>query len=288
MRRPKKKSSRSWRQLRRDTPGYLMPIAAGEWILETTVDWLGRWAIIDLIRIIGSLSLVWVAYSYLTSADERKSAAESQLKSKHYQAWQMINSAVGMKSDSGRRSAIQDLLADGVSLYGIDLSKSMMAGLNIQGANIADSNFREAELSDACFRRTYAVGADFTGSTLHSANFDYSELSDSSFKDGQFIGATFEGADLSYSDLRDAILPEGIRRAKSIKGANIYRASFPATDSNLIDWALAGGAVCIASDVEWLSFKRSPTKQKFAPEDCEAILSEPDPHDPVEEDHCTN
>ena len=72
-----------------------------EWLTETVVFWLNRWALLDLIKILGALSVVVVAWHYITGANERTTA-------KHYQAWQVINLAHGKGGSGGRVEALQE------------------------------------------------------------------------------------------------------------------------------------------------------------------------------------
>jgi uncharacterized protein YjbI with pentapeptide repeats len=66
-------------------------------------------------------------------------------KQKHYQAWQVINTAQGKGGSGGRVEALQELLADGVSLIGIDVSDAFLRNVELNGAQLVRSNFPDAE-----------------------------------------------------------------------------------------------------------------------------------------------
>jgi hypothetical protein len=280
MRRPREKKVRSWRKLKRDTPASLMPIAAGEWVLEKIVNWLGRLAIIDLIRIVGGLSLVWVAVSYAMSASERREAAESQLKAKHYQAWQVINSASGMISDSGRSDALRDLIDDGVSLLGIKLASANLPGIDLSDGQLQDADMTNVIMLGGCFKRANLLNANMSNGVFDKSDFEGATLLGAKMKSTQLFYVSFDNADLSYADLRDAIVPTRLMAAKSIKGANIYGASAPSNQQDFFQKALKAGAVCISSDGDWemyLGLLGSPmaSRRIFTERECNPRFIEP-------------
>ena len=47
------------------------------------------------------------------------SESKDRIKQKHYQAWQVINSAQGKGGSGGRIDALEELHADGVPLVGV-------------------------------------------------------------------------------------------------------------------------------------------------------------------------
>jgi hypothetical protein len=54
------------------------------------------------------------------------SESKDRIKQKHYQAWQVINSAQGKGGSGGRIDALEELHADGVPLVGIDVNGAFL------------------------------------------------------------------------------------------------------------------------------------------------------------------
>jgi hypothetical protein len=66
------------------------------------------------------------------------------MKQKHYQAWQVINSAQGKGGSGGRIDALEELHRDAVPLVGVDVSDAFLQGVDLNGANLLRGNFRAA------------------------------------------------------------------------------------------------------------------------------------------------
>jgi hypothetical protein len=113
---------KAWREYGSNCSKWTRPFLRIEWLTEWAVYRLNQWAFIELAKQVASLSIVWVAFTYVLTTGERRQAAEDQRKSKHYQAWQIVNSAQGKNGDGGRIEALQDLVRDGISLSHLDVS----------------------------------------------------------------------------------------------------------------------------------------------------------------------
>ena len=120
---------------------------------------LSGWAFVEVLEDLGMLSLVVAAIFYFGDGPNRR-------KQKHYQAWQMINTAQGKGGSGGRVEALQELLADAVSLVGIDVSDAFLRNVELNGAQLVRSNFRGADVRNASFRKANMQYADLT-----TANF---------------------------------------------------------------------------------------------------------------------
>ena len=77
--------------------------------------------LVDLARLLrileysSFLSVMFAVVVYFNEAPDRK-------KQKHYQAWQVINTAQGKGGSGGRIEAMQELNADKIPLVGVDAS----------------------------------------------------------------------------------------------------------------------------------------------------------------------
>ena len=73
------------------------------------------------------------------------------MKQKHYQAWQVINSAQGKGGSGGRIDALEELHRDPVPLVGVDVNDAFLQGVELNGANLLRANFRSADIRGGSF-----------------------------------------------------------------------------------------------------------------------------------------
>jgi hypothetical protein len=219
---------------------YAVPFIAFEWVWEWVAYGLSNWHFLEVLEYLGSFSvLVAVIFYYSESGD--------RIKQRHYQAWQVINTAQGKGGSGGRIEALQELNADGVPLVGVDVSGAFLRELELEKANLLRADFSAADL-----RGSDLKSADFTDADLHSANFRGSSLNNASFKDANMnnvdlwgsdlTGAKLDGADMENADLGSANLRDiQWEQLKSIKMANI--AGVKNAPEGFCEWALKNGAV---------------------------------------------
>jgi len=238
--REEKKAPPAW-QLRRTQVRHrwAVPFQALEWILDWIAYGLSRWAFLEVLEYLGIFSvLIAVIFYFAESGDRRKQ--------KHYQAWQVINTAQGKGGSGGRIEAIQELNEDHQPLVGLDAPGAFLQGIQLPGANLLRSNLEASDLRDSRL-----AGANLEFANLHSANFrggDWSRarLRDAELEDADLVGANLSGCDLAGANLRNADLRNtdisGLiwRDIKSIDGANIHGIRNP--PAGFLPWALAHGA----------------------------------------------
>jgi hypothetical protein len=219
--------------------GWLVPFA---W-LEHKMDWmaylLAHWSLLKVLGYLESFGVLIAVIFYFSESGDR-------LKQKHYQAWQVINSAQGKGGNGGRIDALEVLNADGVPLVGVDLSSAFLVGIQLPKANLNRADFEGADA-----RKAQMAGASIDDASLQNANFRDANLQGSSLQgsrldDADLSGANFESADLSgvsleNSDLRNVDL-KGVKWTdlKTIQGAEICGVKNP--PPGFLDWALAHGA----------------------------------------------
>jgi hypothetical protein len=219
---------------------WLLPFITFEWIWDWIAYLLSCWSFIDVLDYVGRFSILVAVIFYFAGAGDR-------IKQRHYQAWQVINTAQGKGGSGGRIEALQELNADRVPLVGMDVSSAFLQGLKLENANLL-----RADLSGADVRRSDLRSADFTSANLHFANFRESFLENASFRSADLTdvdlwgsdlrGASFDDADLSGADLRYAELGN-IRweQMKKLTGANI--AGIKHAPEGFVAWAMRNGAV---------------------------------------------
>jgi uncharacterized protein YjbI with pentapeptide repeats len=193
----------------------------------------------------GSFSVLLAVIFYFSESGDR-------IKQRHYQAWQVINTAQGKGGSGGRIEALQELNADRVPLVGVDVSSAFLQGLKLEHANLLRSNFsaadlRGSDLKSADFTMANLRAANFRGSNLEEASFEDAEMNDVDLWRSDLKGAKLDGADLSGADLRFADIRDiEWKQLKSIKDANI--AGVKNAPAGFVDWALKNGAVEASSD----------------------------------------
>ena len=89
----------------------LVPLHWLEWSCRWLVYWLSGWAFLEVLEYVGTLSIFFAVVSYFAESGDR-------IKQKHYQAWQVINTAQGKGGAGGRIDALQELNEDKCPWWG--------------------------------------------------------------------------------------------------------------------------------------------------------------------------
>ena len=224
---------------------WLVPLLAIEWVFEWIAFALSRWSFLEVLEYLGSFSILLGVIFYFSESGDR-------LKQKHYQAWQVINTAQGKGGSGGRIEALQELNADGVPLVGVDVSGAFLRGIRLPGARLIRADLQAVDARDSDFQ-----AADFMGANLHAGNFRHSNLSGSNFEgadlgesdlcSANLNGAVLDGATLDAAELGNADLSKlKWQKIESLKGANIRQVRN--APEGFIPWAIQHGAVTTASD----------------------------------------
>jgi hypothetical protein len=236
-----------WREFRQRAPSKaLTPLYAANWAVDWAAYYLGSWSVVELLEYLGSFSILFAAIVYFAGASDR-------LKQKHYQAWQVINTAEGKGGNGGRIDALEELNHDRVSLIGVNVAGAYLQGLRLEGAQARRANFAEADLRDANLQ-----GARLSDADLHYTNLRGANLKDCNLTDARMEDADLAGADLSQSDLGGAVLDRAdLRNAnldrmrdwrgiKSMDRANIF--GVRNAPPEFLEWARKRGAVEVKGD----------------------------------------
>ncbi|MEO1591846.1 MAG: pentapeptide repeat-containing protein [Cyanobacteria bacterium J06632_22] len=155
-----------------------------------------------------SIAIVVAVILYIKGAPDRRAQ-------KHYEAWRVIDlaAASGVPKSFARNRALQDLLADGVSLSGIDAPGANLSGIELAGADLSNSNLRGANLEKADLRRANLEKADLQGANLESAQLTEATLDDANLQQtnlrySEMWRVSLIDADLSQAELRWAEIGE--------------------------------------------------------------------------------
>src|SRR5712664_665649 len=209
--------------LRRQTirHAWAVPLWAFEWFWEWVAYALSNWSFLEVLEYLGSFGVLIAVVFYFAESGDR-------VKQKHYQAWQVINTAQGKGGNGGRIEALQELNTDGISLVGVDVSDAFLQGVHLESARLGRSNFNGADLRESDFSLADFSKADLQsanlrqstlrGADLEGADFTNADLWAADLSGAQLSGAKLAGADLSYANLANIKW----REIAVFKSANIY------------------------------------------------------------------
>jgi hypothetical protein len=231
-----------WSEFKKRSPvGFLKPFFFVNWVADWGACLLSKWSLLELLEYLGSFSILFATIFYFAGASDR-------LKQKHYQAWQVINSAQGRGGNGGRIDALQELNEDHVPLVGVNVADAYLQGVQLERAELRRGNFSSADLRNAVLKKSSLEDSDFQFANLRSADLGGSSLAGSNFSDSDLSGATFTGADmdgltLDRAGLRGADL-QSVKNwlgIKGIKNANIL--GVKNAPDGFAEWAKKMGAV---------------------------------------------
>jgi hypothetical protein len=231
-----------WREFRKRAPAKaLEPLYAVNWAVDWAAYGLGSWPVVELLEYLGSFSILFAAIVYFAGAPDR-------LKQKHYQAWQVINTAEGRGGNGGRIDALQELNRDRVSLIGVSVAGAYLQGLRLEQAQARRADFAGADLRDANLTRASLPDADLHFTNLRRANLKHCDLSGAHLDDADLAGADLSQADLGgavldRADLQNANLAHvrNWQAIKSLDKANIF--AVRNAPPGFADWAKKRGAI---------------------------------------------
>ena len=156
-----------WRERKaRTRHRWLVPLLAIDWLWEWMAFLLSNWSFLEVLEYLGSFSiLIGVIFWFSESGD--------RVQQRHYQAWQVINTAQGKGGSGGRIEALEELNADHVALTGVDVSSAFLQTLRLPHAQLMRANFSAADLRDSDLG-----GSDLTWAELRSANLAQRQAGD--------------------------------------------------------------------------------------------------------------
>jgi Pentapeptide repeats (8 copies) len=223
----------------RASAGWLVPLVALEWVWEWAAFALSNWAFLEVLEYLGTFSILVAVIFYFSEAGDR-------IKLRHYQAWQVINTAQGKGGSGGRIEALQELNQDKVPLVGVDVSSAFLQGVRLEHANLLRSDFSSADVRNGDLAHCNFTLANLNSANLRDANLDHAEFLEADLQNADLTGANLAGADLSGATLDGADLSDADMRdvkwqqIKSIKGASIV--GLKNAESAFLAWAVAQGA----------------------------------------------
>jgi hypothetical protein len=228
-------------------PRWALSFHALEWIWHWIAFFLDRWVFLEVLESLGTFSVLIAVIFYFSESGDRK-------KQKHYQAWQVINTAQGKGGSGGRIEALEELNRDRIPLVGVNAAGAFLQGLRIHNAkllrcNLEACDLRNSDLSDSDIQFADLKSANFREANLSNADLRNADLRDTDLYGANLRNANLSGAKLADADLRNADLG-GARwqNIVSIEKANIYGVRNVGADFQA--WAMQHGAVSDPSDPE--------------------------------------
>ena len=237
-----------WQEHRQNLRPWALVFGKLEWYFEWAAWALGNWAFLEVLEYLSTFSVLIAVIFYFSESGDR-------IKQKHYQAWQVINTAQGKGGSGGRIEALQELNHDRVPLIGVDASSAFLQGIQLDNAKMSRCQLGAADIRDGFLRGANLAycnlqSANLRGSHLEGANLEDADLSNADLSGSFLARARLARADLSNADLRGADLSglqwKGIR---SLRLTNIYGVLNP--PDGFVAYALSQGAVSLQSDEEW-------------------------------------
>jgi hypothetical protein len=226
-----------------------LPFYYVEWLWEWLAHALSNWAFLEVLEYLGKLSVLFAVVYYVYEAPDR-------LKQKHYQAWQVINTAQGKGGSGGRLDALQELNKDHVPLVGVNAAGAFLMGVHLEKAHLlrsdlSGSDLRSGLLDQANLEFAKLSAANLRGVSLRNANLENADLSDADLEEATLAGARLAGADMARTDLRNCDLKDVVwKDIAGIQLANVVHVKN--APNGFIEWAMQHGAVSIESEEEWL------------------------------------
>ncbi|MFZ0744415.1 MAG: pentapeptide repeat-containing protein [Terracidiphilus sp.] len=229
-------------KVRKQSAGHkwLTPFIALVWLFEWTAFVLSNWSFLEVLEYLGTFSVLIAVIFYFSESGDR-------VKQRHYQAWQVINTAQGKGGSGGRIEALQELNEDKVPLVGVAVSSAFLQGLHLRNANLLRSDFssadlRNSDLTGVNFALANLNSANLRGAVLDHANCEQADLRNTDLNGSSLVGVDLSDAVLDGSDLRTADLRDiEWHHLKSIAMANI--AGVRNAPAGFVEWALKGGAI---------------------------------------------
>jgi Pentapeptide repeats (8 copies) len=224
---------------------WTVPLWAFEWFWEWIAYFLGNWSFLEVLEYLGRFGVLIAVVFYFAESGNR-------LKQKHYQAWQVINTAQGKGGNGGRIEALQELNVDRIPLVGVDVSGAFLQGVHLQSAHLSRSNLsaadlRDSDLSSADMSDANLRSANCRACILRSADLERADLTDSDLVNADLTGADISGGTLANADLRNANLSNlKWRNSPNLKNANIF--GVKNAPEGFASYALKQGAVQTAGD----------------------------------------
>ncbi|NEO89028.1 MAG: pentapeptide repeat-containing protein [Moorea sp. SIO3G5] len=193
--------------------------------LEPVLDYLNRLALLEILGLVGNLSLLVGVIVFLAGEQDRRNAEV-------YQAWQVVTAAYDQAGSGGRKEALEFLNSEPrripwfwltwrrQSLEGLEAPKAYLRGVQLSDAELVNANLQQANL----------FAANLQKANLYAAKLQKADLSKANLKDARLYRANLQGASLSEAQLQKARLYRANLQQAILDAANLHNASLLVTN----------------------------------------------------------
>ncbi|WP_081851256.1 pentapeptide repeat-containing protein [Bradyrhizobium sp. URHD0069] len=207
----------SWARLRTEQRGCWR--SAPQWAYSWLVFWSQQWSFLKILDAAGKFVIIVAIVQWFLESGNRA-------KERHYRAWEIVNSARGAAGDGGRKDALQDLNADGVSLANAPLSNAYLIGIKLQRAILIGASLSETNLLEASLANANLFLADLTNANLARAQLQGADLGSAKLINANLIGANLNEAKLASANLTGANLLGASLFKADLTGTTVDQATF--------------------------------------------------------------
>lgn len=199
-----------------------------EWCCAWANYWLSHREFLKLLEYLGKLTILvslilWIYPGFQQrrqATESAKQAAADARISRHYVAWQTINSAMGKPGNGGRADALQDLSQDGIPMDGISLAGGAVL---IGPLNVSKASMTHADFSDGTYENI-----NFSHGTFDFSKWNNTLSEDCNFQMASFWAATFSHSTFVWCDFSNALFQTQFTGDKSeFRICNFAGAAFP-------------------------------------------------------------
>ena len=127
------------------------PLLGVQWACDKLAWHMTHWSVLQVLSYAETFSILIAPIFWVAESHERT-------QQKHYQAWQVINTAQGKGGSGGRLDALEQLNEDRVPLVGVDASEAFLQDVRLDKAELRRATFRAADLRRCAFPTCLAGG----------------------------------------------------------------------------------------------------------------------------------
>ena len=203
--------------------------------MEFLLRWLKSLAILEILGLLGNLSILIALILFVTGEEERRNQSI-------YQAWQLINSSTKVQGgDGGRKKALESLntAPSKFPFFWLSSERNSLRGLTADDADLAGIQLPEADLRDS----------DLSWSTLERAN-----LQEANLQNADLVRAQMQDADLREADLSESNLMGVDLRGANLKNATLFGALYADADTPREVCERLSESFSIHQDLCWTKF----------------------------------
>ncbi len=232
---------RSWKETSASCKGQLFRcLLAFEWVCRWVVYGLSKVTLLKVLEYFGKLTLLtslilWIYPGF----PQRKQASDDSKKSRHYVAWQTINSAIGKPGNAGRSDALQDLNCDGVPLNGISLTGGvvLIGPLNLSNARMESADFSGGRYNRVDFSRAELMMSKWENTFCESCDFRGASFWAVTFRNSKFLWCDFSVAGDGKNQAQSVLLPYFGDSPTSFTICNFVGTALPIGELKNVDFA---------------------------------------------------